>query len=162
MMMCVLVSKAHYNQYFNAESISKPNETPQRDKADVSLPAALLSHLKTCVPFHYYMNSRSEDASKHLYIPYMYMLSHCTLFICKDRCSISQNIRQVTIIAMSDDSSHILHRSKMKFLIGKLVCVLNKISYLMYIELHESNSFVLEVLKAHQVSTEQDIKGLKR
>ena len=46
---------------------SKPGETPQRDKADVSLPAALLSHLKTCVPFPYYMNSQSEDTSKHLY-----------------------------------------------------------------------------------------------
>ena len=32
----------------------------------------------------------------------------------------------------------------------------------MYIELHESNSFVLEVLKAHQVSIGQDIKCLEK
>ena len=32
----------------------------------------------------------------------------------------------------------------------------------MYIEIHVSNSFVLKVLKAHQVSTEQDIKCLKK
>ena len=78
--MCVLVSKAHYNQYFNDGVIASQMKPLNETKQTSVLPAALLSHLKTCVPFPYYMNSQSEDASKHLYIPYTYMLSHCTLF----------------------------------------------------------------------------------
>ena len=157
-MMCVLVSKAHYNQYFNAESIAslmKPlNETKQTSVCQLPYFPIWRHVYHFLITWILRAKTLANTCIYHTRTSY-----HIAHYSCKNRCSLSQNIRQATIIAVSDDSSHILHRSKMKLLIGKLVCVLNKMSYLMYIELHESNSFVLE---AHQVRTEQDIKCLKK